>query len=68
MVAIDGSKFRACNSRRKNFTKRKIEYQEYYDRADKLFAENIEFYKQRQMIVEHIISIIFYSSPKPMIC
>ena len=25
MVAIDGSKFRACNSRRKNFTKRKIE-------------------------------------------
>jgi len=29
------------------------EYQEYYDRADKLFEENIGLYKQRQMIVEH---------------
>jgi len=29
------------------------EYQEFYDRADTLFAENIEIYKQRQMIVEH---------------
>lgn len=29
------------------------EYQEYYDRADKLFSDNIELYKQRQMIVEH---------------
>jgi len=29
------------------------EYQEYYDRADKLFTENLELYKQRQMIVEH---------------
>ena len=29
------------------------EYQEYYDKADKLFAENLELYKQRQMIVEH---------------
>lgn len=29
------------------------EYQEYYDRADKLFTENLEIYKQRQMIVEH---------------
>lgn len=29
------------------------EYQEYYDRADKLFADNLELYKQRQMIVEH---------------
>ncbi|MDD4699979.1 MAG: IS1182 family transposase [Oscillospiraceae bacterium] len=28
-------------------------YQEYYDRADKLFTENLELYKQRQMIVEH---------------
>lgn len=27
--------------------------QEYYDRADKRFAENFELYKQRQMIVEH---------------
>lgn len=28
-------------------------YQEYYDRADKVFLEKIELYKQRQMIVEH---------------
>jgi hypothetical protein len=29
------------------------EYQEYYDRADKRFAENLELYKKRQMLVEH---------------
>ena len=29
------------------------EFQDVYDRADKLFAENIELYRQRQMIVEH---------------
>lgn len=29
------------------------EYEEIYQKADKLFAENIELYKQRQMIVEH---------------
>jgi len=29
------------------------EYQENYDKADALFAENIDPYKQRQMIVEH---------------
>lgn len=29
------------------------EFQEYYDVADKLYAENINLYKERQMIVEH---------------
>lgn len=34
------------------------EYQEYYDRADKLFTENLELYKQRQMIVEHLFGTV----------
>lgn len=29
------------------------EYEEIYQKADKLFAENLELYKKRQMIVEH---------------
>ena len=42
-----------CTTNAKGREVSPTEYQEYYDRADKLFAENIELYKQRQMIVEH---------------
>jgi len=43
MVAIDGSKFRACNSRRKNFTKRKIEKMlEHYEQSAKKYMELLE--------------------------
>ena len=42
-----------CTTSRKGRTVSLTEYQDVYDRADKLFAENIELYKQRQMIVEH---------------
>lgn len=43
MVAIDGSKFRACNSRRKNFTKRKIEKMlEHYEQSAKKYIELLE--------------------------
>lgn len=34
------------------------EYEEVYRKADKLFAENLELYKKRQMIVEHPIGTI----------
>ncbi len=42
-----------CTTNAKGREVSPTEYQEYYDKADKLFAENIELYKQRQMIVEH---------------
>lgn len=43
IVAIDGSKFRACNSRRKNFTKRKIEKMlEHYEQSAKKYIELLE--------------------------
>ena len=43
MVAIDGSKFRACNSRRKNFTKRKIEKMlAHYEQSAKKYMELLE--------------------------
>ena len=42
-----------CTTNKKGREVSPTEYQEYYDRADKRFAENIEIYKKRQMIVEH---------------
>ena len=42
-----------CTTNKKGREVSPTEYQEYYDRADKLFAENLHLYKQRQMIVEH---------------
>lgn len=42
-----------CTTNKKGREVSPTEYQEYYDRADKLFADNLELYKQRQMIVEH---------------
>lgn len=34
------------------------EYQKYYNVADKLFADNIDLYKQRQEIVEHTFGTV----------
>jgi transposase len=42
-----------CTTSKKGRRVTLSEHQEYYDRADTLFAENLELYKQRQMIVEH---------------
>jgi len=42
-----------CTTNKKGREVSPTEYQEYYDRADALFANNLELYKQRQMIVEH---------------
>jgi len=43
IVAIDGSKFCACNSRRKNFTKRKVgKMFEYYEQAAKKYLKLLE--------------------------
>lgn len=42
-----------CTTNKKGREVSPTEYQEYYDRADKLFADNLGLYKQRQMIVEH---------------
>ena len=42
-----------CTTNTKGREVSPTEYQEYYDRADKLFAENLNLYKHRQMIVEH---------------
>jgi transposase len=42
-----------CTTNKKGRGISTSEYQEYYDRADKRFAENIELYKKRQMLVEH---------------
>jgi hypothetical protein len=41
-----------CTTNKKGREVSPTEYQEYYDRADKLFADNLGLYKQRQ-IVEH---------------
>jgi transposase len=42
-----------CTTNKKGREVSPTEYQEYYDRADKRFAENLELYKKRQMLVEH---------------
>jgi len=42
-----------CTTNEKGREVSPTEYQEYYDRADKLFADNLGLYKQRQKIVEH---------------
>ena len=43
IVAIDGSKFRACNSRRRNFTKGKIEKMlEHYEQSAKKYIDLLE--------------------------
>jgi len=63
IVAIDGSKFRACNSRRKNFTKRKIEKMlEHYEQSAKKYLELLEkideiIYVQKLVPFNHILAI-----------
>lgn len=47
-----------CTTNTKGRIVSPADYQEYYDRADTLFAENIELYKQRQMIVEHTFGTV----------
>lgn len=42
-----------CTTSKKGREISPTEFQEYYDRADETFTENIGLYKQRQMIVEH---------------
>lgn len=43
IIAIDGSKFRACNSRKKNYTKTKIEKQiQYYKKNVKKYMELLD--------------------------
>nr|WP_312577944.1 IS1182 family transposase [Sedimentibacter sp.] len=43
IIAIDGSKFRACNSRRKNFTKNKVKKMiEHYENSAKRYIELLE--------------------------
>ena len=43
IIAIDGSKFRACNSRRKNFTKNKVKKMiEHYETTAKQYLELLE--------------------------
>ena len=43
IIAIDGSKFRACNSRRKNFTKNKVKKMiEHYEKSAKQYLEILE--------------------------
>ena len=43
IVAIDGSKFRACNSRHRSYTKRKVEKMlAYYEESAKKYIELIE--------------------------
>lgn len=43
IVAIDGSKFRACNSRHRNFTKRKVEKMiTHYEESAKKYLEILE--------------------------
>lgn len=42
-----------CTTSKKGRQISPTEYEDVYQRADKLFAENLKLYKQRQMIVEH---------------
>ena len=43
IIAIDGSKFRACNSRHKSYTKRKVpKMLEYYEECAKKYIELME--------------------------
>ncbi|WP_156456508.1 hypothetical protein [Abyssisolibacter fermentans] len=43
IIAVDGSKFRASNSRRKNFTKRKVaKMMKYYEEIAQKYIELLE--------------------------
>src|SRR5659263_751341 len=42
-----------CTTNNKGREVSPTEYQEYYDRADKTFNENVHLYKMRQMLSEH---------------
>lgn len=49
IVAIDGSKFRACNARKKNYTKAKIEKQiEYYKENVKKYIEILDTMDEKE--------------------